>query len=376
MSPSVRVRPVLDARDQAAFIEFQYELHRDQPHWVPPLRLERREFLDPRKNPLFEYAQVRCFLAERDGRIAGTIAAVRNDRYGQFHPDEAHVGFFGLFECGPDPEAAAALLDAASEWLKGHGLTVARGPVNLTTNDVLGVLVEGFDDDNTIMMPWNPEHYAGLLEGAGCRKSKDVFAYNLETKKYADRLGAVARHLERGGRIRIRQLDMKRWRQELDFVREAYNKAWSRNWGFVPWTDREMEYIAKELKPLVEPRLALVAEIDGAPAGVIVTVPDANEALKLAKGNLLPFGLLKILWKLKVSRCRRARTMIMGVLPEHRRKGLDILMIHRTIQNGVALGYERAELGWILEDNEALLGPLRQMGCTHSKTYRVYDRDL
>ena len=167
---------------------------------------------------------------------------------------------------------------------------------------------------------------------------------------------------------------MGRWRQELDFVRETYNVAWAGNWGFVPWTDREVAFIAKELKPLVDKRFAFVGEVDGHPAGFIVSVPDANEALKLAKGKLLPFGLLKILWKLKVSGCTSLRTMIMGVLPEYRRRGLDLLMIHYTIKNAQPAGYHGAELSWILEDNHAMLSPLYHLGAERTKTYRVYDR--
>jgi len=375
VSGSVQVRPASGPGDIEAFIRFPYALHADSPHWVPPLLMERRDFMNPRKNPLYEYATVMPFLAFRDGRVAGTIAAVDNARYREYHPEEAHVGFFGLFECGNDPETAGALLDAASAWLSERGYATARGPVNLTTNDIIGVLVDGYDQDNAIMMPWNPPYYADLLEGAGFAKAKDVHAYYLATADCGERLDRIAARLERGGAVRIRRLEMKRWRQELEFVRETYNRAWAGNWGFVPWTDRELEFIATELKPLVDPRFAFVGEVGGAPAGFIVSVPDANEALKLAKGRLLPTGLLKILWKLKVSRCKSLRTMIMGVLPEHRNRGLDLLMIQHTVRGAREVGYHGSELGWILEDNRALLGPLEQLGSKRTKSYRIYDRD-
>ncbi|BDU77158.1 GNAT family N-acetyltransferase [Mesoterricola sediminis] len=374
MSSAVQVRPAAGPADIDAFIRFPYRLHRDQPHWVPPLLMERRDFMNPLKNPLYEYASVQPFLAERDGRVVGTVAAVANARYGQFHPDETHVGFFGLFECEDDPGTAQALLDAACAWLGERGFTVARGPVNLTTNDILGVLIDGFGEDNAIMMPYNPAYYGPLLENAGCAKAKDVYAYYLARKDAGPRLGRIAARLEREGALRIRPIDMKRWRQELDFVRDTYNKAWSRNWGFVPWTDRELAFIATELKPLVDPRFAFVGEVAGEPAGFIVSVPDANEALKLAKGRLLPTGLLKILWKLKVQGCRNLRTMIMGVLPEHRNRGLDLLLIHHTVQNAMPTQYQGSELGWILEDNHALISPLEQLKAKRTKTYRVYDR--
>jgi GNAT superfamily N-acetyltransferase len=338
--------------------------------------MERREFLDPKKNPLFEYAKVQTFLATRDGQVVGTIAAVRNDRYGQFHPEEAHVGFFGLYECVPDQAVADALFKAADAWLKAEGKTVARGPVNLTTNDVVGLLVDGFDLDNSIMMPYNPAYYGSQFEAAGFTKAKDFYEYYLAKEDSGARLTAAAKHVERGGKVKVRLLDMGKWRKELDFVRETYNVAWAQNWGFVPWTDRELEFVAKELKPLVDKRFAFVGEVDGVPAGFIVSVPDANEALKLAQGKLLPTGLLKILWKLKVKGCDNLRTMIMGVLPQYRNRGLDLLMIHHTAQAAHGTQYRGAQLGWILEDNQALLSPLEQLGCKRTKTYRVYDRDI
>jgi len=376
MTEAIQVRPTAGSKDLDAFIRFPFELHRHEAHWVPPLILERQDFLNPLKNPLYEYAKVQTFLAYREGKVVGTIAAVRNDRYGQFHPEEAHVGFFGLYDCVPDQAVAEALFAAASAWLKAEGKTVARGPVNLTTNDVVGLLVEGFDEDNVVMMPYNPPYYGGQFEAAGFTKAKDVYAYYLARADCADRLKAVATRLERGGKVRIRRMNLGNWNQELEFVRSTYNASWSRNWGFVPWTDREMAFIAKELKPLVDPAFAFVGEVDGVPAGFIVSIPDANEALKLAKGKLLPTGLLKILWKLKVTGCSSLRTIIMGVLPEHRRKGLDLLMIHHTILNSGPAGYRGSEVGWILEDNLALLSPLQQLGAQRTKTYRVYDRPV
>ena len=376
MSGPVAVRPVAGPKDLEAFIRLPFRLNKDQPHWVPPLLLERREFLDPRKNPVYEYAQIQPFIAWRDGEVVGTIAAVRNDRYGQFHPEEAGVGFFGLYECVPDQTVADALFAAATGWLKDQGLKVARGPVNLTTNDVVGLLVDGFDLDNAVMMPHNPAYYGPQFEAAGFTKTKDLYAFYLGVEECKDRLTAVAARLERSGRIRIRQVDMGHWARELEFVRDTYNVAWAKNWGFVPWTDRELAFIAKELKPLVEPRLAFVGEVDGVPAGFCVSVPDANEALKLAQGRLLPFGLLKLIWKLKVTGCRNLRTMIMGVLPQFRRRGLDLVMIQHTIAAAPGLGYRGSELGWVLEDNHAMLSPLHQLGARITKTYRVYDRAI
>ena len=370
------VRPATSRADLEAFIRFPFHLHRNQAHWVPPLLAERREFFHPDRNPVYEYSRVQLFMAFRDGAPAGTIAAVRNDRYGIYHPGEADVGFFGAFECLDDPAVAEALFRAAGDWLKAQGKGVLRGPVNLTTNDVVGLLVEGFDDDPAIMMPWNPPYYAGLLEASRFAKAKDLFAFELTQGEYGGRLDQVAARLAAAGRFRIRPVDLGRFRDELEFVRSCYNVAWAANWGFVPWTDRELAFLAKELKPLVVPDLALMAEVDGSPAGFVIAVPDANEALKRAQGRLFPLGLARILWKLKVSKCSRLRTIAMGVLPQHRRRGLDALLVHQLTVNGLRKGYMSSEMGWVLEDNAPMLAALAQLRARRTKTYRVYDRGL
>lgn len=374
MTRTFEIRPVRSASDREAFIRFPFRLHALEPHWVPPLLMERRAFLDPARNPVFEYAQVKLWLALRLGEVLGTIAAVLNPRYNDFHPEDAGVGFFGLYDCVPEQEVAQALFEAAGAWLAEQGRTVLRGPVNLTTNDVVGLLIEGFDDDPALMMPYNPPYYADQLEVAGFTKAKDFYAYALTSGEYRGQLEGVSANLLKEGRVRIRPVDLHHWEEELAFVRSCYNVAWARNWGFVPWTDAELAYIAKELKPLVDPRLTFVGEVNGEPAGFLMAVPDANQALKQARGRLFPFGLLRLLWKLKVTRCTRLRTIAMGVLPRFRRLGLDALMVHQLIRNGPALGYQESEMGWILEDNGPMLSALAHIDARRTKTYRVYDR--
>jgi len=373
---AVRVTPVEDRADREAFIRFPFALYANSAHWVPPLLIERRAFVDPAKNPVYEYARVQLFLARRGGTVLGSIAAVRNDRYRKFHPEDGAVGFFGLYECRNDPDASRALLGAAADWLRGEGLTVMRGPANLTTNDILGLLVDGFDDDPVLLMPYNPPYYAEQFESFGLRKAKDLLSLELRSDDCTGQLDRVASRLLGRGRFSIRPVDLSRWGEELEFVRRCYNEAWNANWGFVPWTDRELDFIARELKPLVDPRLSLIGEVGGEPAGFSISVPDANQALKLARGRLFPFGLARILWKLKVRGCNRLRTVALGVLPAHRRLGLDAALIQRTIQNGLPLGYASSELGWILEDNEPMLSPLRRLGARKTKTFRVYDLAL
>ncbi|MDR3671546.1 MAG: hypothetical protein P4L36_11920 [Holophaga sp.] len=376
MSGALRIQAVAAPAELEAFIRFPYRLLHDEPHWVPPLLMERRDFYHPQKNPLYEYAQVQLFSALRGDQVVGTIAAVRNDRYGQFHPLEAHVGFFGSYDCVPEQEVADALFAAAGGWLKEQGKTVMRGPVNLTTNDVIGLLVDGFGDDPAIMMPYNPPYYAGQFEAAGFTQAMDLFAFSLTQTEYQGRLDHVAARLAERGGVKIRPIDLGNWKAEVEFVRTCYNEAWANNWGFVPWTDRELDFVAKELKPLVDIRLAFVAEVNGMPAGIAISIPDANEAIKLAQGHLFPLGLLKLLWKLKVTKCSRIRTMAMGVLPRYRKRGLDALLVHHLIGSALKAGYAGAEMSWILADNLPMLNALEQLKARKTKTYRVYDRPV
>ena len=376
LTEGLTVRPTASPGDIEQYIRFPFEIYRGSPHWVPPLLMERRDFLNPRKNPVYEYAEIQPFLARRGSKVVGTITALKNTRFGEYHPRDGHIGFFGLYECARDAEASRALFSAAAEWLEARGLSVMRGPTNFTTNDVLGLLVEGFEEDPAILMPYNPPYYADQFEAFGLAKVKDLFAFEVRADDYKGELEALARKVLHRGRVKVRRVDLKRWHEELAFVRHCYTEAWADNWGFVPWTDRELAVLAKELKPLIDPRFALVGEVDGKAAAILIAVPDANEALKLAHGRLFPFGLVKILWRIKVKGCERMRVLALGVLPEYRRLGLDGLLIQRTIANGIPLGYRRAEVGWILEDNEAILQPLTHIHARRTKVYRVYDRAL
>lgn len=375
MHDGLTIDPVQSSTDIEDFIRFPFRLYKNDSHWVPPLLSERRDFLNPAKNPVFEYAQIKSFLARRNGRVVGTIAAIRNRRYGEFHPDERHVGFFGLYEAENDPEISRALFSAATNALSGDGLRVMRGPTNFTTNDVMGCLVEGFDDDPAVMMPYNPPYYASQFESLGFAKTKDLYAFDVD-ERCRKRIDALAASVVARGHCKVRPLNMRRFRQEIEFVRRCYNESWARNWGFVPWTDREMDKISSELKPLVDPRLACVGEVDGEPAGIAIAIPDANEALKLVDGRLFPLGLVKLLWKMKITKCERLRVMALGVLPQHRKMGLDIVMVHQIVDYGLGAGYPHAEVGWVLEDNEAMLRVLHHIEAQRTKVYRVYDKQL
>jgi GNAT superfamily N-acetyltransferase len=368
----VSVVPVRGGGDLRAFIALPYGLHRSDPMWVPPLRRDVRQLLSPRRNPFFDHAEAGYFLARRDGRVVGRIAAVLNRLHNEFHQDR--VGFFGFFECVQDPAVATALFDAAGAWLRERGLATMRGPASFSTNDECGLLVDGFDTPPVLMMPHNPRYYVALVEGAGFVRAKDLLVYQSTHANLPPRLVQGANLLERRYKIRTRTLDLKRFDEEVARVKQIYNQAWEKNWGFIPMTEREIDHLAKQLRPVVVPELVVFAEVDGKPVGFGVGMPDLNVALKSnPSGRLFP-GIVKVLWRAR--RIHRIRVLLLGTLPEWRGRGVDALLFKRIWEEGYAKGYRWAEAGWILEDNHAMRNGLVHMGFEVYKTYRLYDRSL
>jgi GNAT superfamily N-acetyltransferase len=325
------------------------------------------------KNPFFQHAAAEYFLAERNGEVAGRLAAIHNDAHGATHEHERHVGFFGFFECVEDQSVADALFSAAAGWLGARGLTVMRGPASFSTNDECGLLVQGFDTPPTILMPHNPPYYPGLVEHAGFAKAMDLLAYEGSGDAPPARLVEGAKKLAERYGITLRPMDMSRYWEEVELIKTLYNRAWEKNWGFIPFTDAEMNYLAKQLKPVVVPDLIVFAELKGELIGFAITLPDFNQALKHnPSGRLFPFGLLKILWhKRSIS---RARTLTLGVLPKYRRTGVDALMYEWTWRRGNAHGLFWCEASWLLETNHAIRNGMERMGFRPYKTYRMYDR--
>jgi len=374
----VTVVPVETRRDLRDFIGLPYRLYRRDPLWVPALRRDVAATLSPTKNPFFQHAEARYFLARRAQSVVGRIAAVHNRAHNDFHGDK--VGFFGFFECVDDDEAAAALFDTAAGWLRVRGLEVMRGPASFSTNDEAGLLVDGFDTPPVLMMPFNPPRYATHVERAGFAKAKDLLVYQ-STPAHLDMQGPLVRRLQQHASvlarrygITIRTLDMQRFDEELMLIKEVYNQAWERNWGFVPLDEREIDHVAAQLKPIVVPDLVPFAMRGGRPIGFGVALPDLNVALKAnPSGRLFP-GLIKILWAAR--RIRRVRILLLGVLPEWRNRGLDALLYKELWERGYARGYRWGEAGWILEDNAAMNNALARMGFEVYKTYRLYDRPL
>lgn len=373
-APPLRVLPVDGAEPREAFVRLPWRLYRDDPAWVPPLLRDLRRRIDPRRHPFHEHSDVQLFLAVRDGRPAGRIAAIHNRNHVAYHGEP--VGFFGFFECEDDPAAARALVGAAAEWVRSRELTTLRGPTSFSTNEEAGLLVEGHDRPPAVLMPHNPPYYERLLLEAGFSEAKTLAAYWVEAEEppeYLTRAGELVRRRFPG--IGVRRLRMEEFDREVERVRAIYNAAWADNWGFVPMTDAELRHLADELKPVVDPDLVLFAETEeGEPVGFSLALPDVNVALRHADGRLFPFGLLKILWHSR--RIRQVRVVALGVLDEWRGKGIDALLYLETFERGTAKGYTAGEFSWVLEDNERMKRPLLRMGASVHKRYRLYDLPL
>ncbi len=372
MTPPVQVSEVRSRSDLRAFIALPYELHRRDPQWVPVLRRDVAELLSVKKNPFFHHAEAAYFLARKQGRVAGRIAAIHNRMHNDFQGDR--VGFFGFFESANEPAVAHALFEAAAAWLRPRGLAAMRGPASFSTNDECGLLVDGFDTPPVLMMPHNPAYYPSLVEGWGFGKAKDLLAFQSIDDQLPPRLVEGTELLARRYRITLRRLDLKRFQAEVETVKRLYNASWEKNWGFIPMTDAEIDHLAKQLKPVVVPELVLFAEKDGVPVGFAIALPDLNVALKKnPSGRLFP-GLFKILWAAR--KLSRLRVVLLGTLPEWRGKGVDALLYRGIWENGYAKGYRWAEAGWILEDNFPMRNGLAHMGFEVYKTYRLYDKAL
>jgi GNAT superfamily N-acetyltransferase len=369
-APGIRVEPVRSDRDRKEFIELPFRLYRDDPNWVPPLRRDVRELIDPAKHPFHQHASVELFLARKGDEIVGRIAAIRNELQFEVHHDK--TGFFGLFECIRDEAVARALLDTARDWLSSRGLDNMRGPASFSLNEEAGLLIDGFNGPPVVMMTYNPPWYADLFEAYGLRKSKDLVAYWYpDATKPSPRLLKVADRLRARYNVTLRTLDKKNFWNDVAIVRRVYNEAWEDNWGHIPMTKAELDYMAKQLKPVVEPSLVVFAEVNGELAGFGLALPDLNVALKHMNGSLFPFGWAKALWYSR--KIHVARTITLGVLAKHRRSGVAELLMLEMMINAAKKGIVSAEFSWVLEDNMMMRQSLEKVGARIYRTYRMYD---
>ena len=374
----IEVTEVRSRAERNAFIKFPWQIYAGDPVWVPPLLIERKSFLDRTKHPFFEHGDAALFLARREGEIVGRIMASDDPNYNSLH--ETNTGCFGLFESIDDREVTAALLGAAMDWLRARGRNEIMGPLDYSTNYVCGLLVEGFQHPPTILTAHNPPYYAALFESCGLEKVKDFYAWWLaDWRQAASRLRQLADRLKNRKAATIRSADLKKLDEESQRLRDLYNQAWQKNWGFVPFTPKEFTFMAHELKPIVEPDFTLIAEVDGIPAGFILCVPDINVALRHANGRLtrfgLPIGLAKLLYYKR--RIKTVRLVALGVVAKYRRHGIAEMLVLRAIESVmIKRGFTSGECSLVLEDNHMMNRFLEAIGADKYKTYRIYRRPL
>jgi len=365
-------------RELSRFFDVADALYASDPLFVAPIRSDVAKVFQG-ENPFFRHGEMQLFIARRGGRDVGRVAAILDRNHNEFHGEK--TAFFGFFESENDPEVAGKLLEAAALWGRERKMTILRGPTNPTLNDEAGLLVDGFDSPPVMMMTYNPPHYAALIEGQGFSKVKDLLAFwfPLEEKPL-ERLTRVAeRFRRRSPEIQVRNVTRGSLTRDLGRIREVYNEAWEKNWGFVPMTGEEMDFMAARLKPLLVPELLWIGEAprpDGSlePMAFMLMLPDYNVAIAPTRGRLLPFGWLRFL--LARSRVRTVRVVTLGVKKPWRQSGIQSIMMADSLRFLLRKGYTGAEVSWLLEDNELVIGAVRLWGGRLYKTYRIYDKAL
>jgi hypothetical protein len=372
----LRIVPVEGRQGLRQFIRLPWPIYADDPAWVPPLLIERSEHLSKR-NPFFEHAECRFWLAYRGERPVGRISAQVDQLHLQRYRD--FTGFFGLLETEDDPETFQLLLETAERWLTDQGMRRILGPFNLSINQECGLLVEGFDTPPMVMMGHARPYYGARVEENGYKQEKDLLAYSIDVDfELTKAMRAVIKRAAR--RVSIRSLRRERFSEELEILQDIFEDAWSENWGFVPFTKAEFKHLGQNLKHLVHDEYVQIAEVDGSPDAMIVGVPNVNEVIKDLNGRLLPFGWLKLLWRLKVSRPQTARVPLMGVRKRHHNSllgaALAVMVVERVRRLGVKHGAKKVELSWILDDNRGMRNILESIGGVVYKRYRIFAKDL
>jgi hypothetical protein len=370
----IEIIEVNTAKPLREFILLPWKIYRGNPYWVPPLIIDMKKLLNKKKNPFFLHSTADFFLAKRNGEPVGRIAAILNNNHNTFHNER--VGFFGFFESVNDQAVADALLNHAAAWARERGLNTLRGPMNYSTNDTVGLLIEGFDKLPAILMPYNPPYYVDLLERNDLRKAMDLYAWWGDSKGGLDeKIIRVGEAALRNENIFIRTLDMKHFDDEVALIKRIYNDAWSANWGFVPMTDAEFDHLAKDLKPVVNPKLVLIAMQGDQPIGFSLSLPDLNVALHKINGRLLPFGLLKVLYYSR--KIHHVRVITLGVIKSlQKTRGLGAMLYMETFRRCVAAGYPAGEFSWTLENNNLINRGMEALKGKIYKRYRVYERPV
>jgi GNAT superfamily N-acetyltransferase len=358
------------------FIDFQHDLYKGDSNYVPELFIAQKDLLSPGKHPFHEHSKIQLFLAYKDNVLSGRIAAIMNNNHNSFN--KVKDGFFGFFDVIDDQQVTQHLFDAAAAWLKKQGAETIVGPTNPTTNDACGLLVEGFDTPPVAMMTYNAEYYARLIEGAGLSKQIDLLAYDVPTGTADERSiklqQAIENRLKTKG-ITIRPINMKDFKNEVKKVKEVYNSAWDKNLGFVPSTDAEFNYMAKDMKMILDPNFCLVAEHNGTFIGFALAIPDINEILRtIPRGRLLPFGIFKLLFGAK--KIKSLRVLALGVVDGYRKLGIEACFYARIIKRAQERNIRGAEASWILEHNEMMKKGIESINGKVYKKYRIYEKAL
>jgi GNAT superfamily N-acetyltransferase len=375
------IQPISSDKEIREFIDLQWDIYKHDPHWVPPLVVERKDHLNPKKNPFFAHAQVQLFVArDEKGKVLGRISAQINDEYDKRHGKG--TGFFGLFEAPEDPALAEALMATAEKWCKEKGCTKIIGPMSFSINDECGLLVEGFDTSPYIFMPHNPRYYQKLIEDNGYQKAKDLIAWHFNFSQAAPE-GAVQffEYVKTAPGVTIRNLDPKQMERDVDLLLEVFNEAWSQNWGYVPLTKAESQKLAADFTLIAEPGLIQFIEVDGKLAAVSMGLPNLHEVIKDLNGCRNPLNFVRLLYRVKAKKFTQMRLVILGVKKEYRGGifaggALSVALYVLAHQACVSLGYKTCELGWTLEDNDKINKGIELMGASRSKLYRIYEKTL
>jgi GNAT superfamily N-acetyltransferase len=370
----IDVIPVTTSRDMREFIRLPWKIYHGDPHWVPPLVMDLKKLFDKKKYPFFQHSEADFFLARRNGETVGRIAAILNNNHNAFHHERC--AFFGFFETVNDQAVATALLEKAADWAREKGMTALRGPANYSTNDTCGLLIDGFDSSPVILMTYNPRYYVDLIENAGFSKAMDLYAWwMIKEQGLNPKIIRVGEKVLQEENITLRTLNMKNFEREVEVIKKIYNEAWSANWGFVPMTDAEFDFLARDLKPAVDPRLVLLVEKDGEPVGFSLSLPDYNVALKKLNGRLLPFGLFKLLYYKR--RIKHIRVLTLGVVRKlQTNSGIGAALYMETFRRGTAIGFNAGDFSWTLESNTLINRGMKLLGAKLYKRYRFYEREL
>jgi GNAT superfamily N-acetyltransferase len=372
----IRIKNAESKNEINQFIDFPHELYKDDPNYVPEVFIAQKKLFDKKKNPFFKHADANFFVAEKNGKIEGRIALIKNGNYNVF-TGEPH-GFFGFFDVTDDYEVAEKLLHTAIEWAKKNNFSHMIGPVNFSTNDTCGILIDGYDSPPAIMMTYQKKYHQDFLERFGFGKKMDLLAYRLMPENTEEKVLEMHdriedRLLKKG--ITIRKLNLKNFEKEVQSLREVYNAAWEKNWGFVPMTEAEFDFSAEDMKSIVDVDFAYIAEHNGKAIGFSLTIPNLNEVfIRMKRGRLFPTGIFKLLYH--KNKVKSVRVLTLGVNEEYRKAGIDACFYARSIKTAREKNIQWAEASWILENNQMMNRALQNIGGKVYKRYRIYEMPI